>query len=206
MSEVRLAAEQRTEFGKGPARRIRRAHKVPAVMYGHGTDPRHITLPGHELMLALKTANVLLTLDIDGADSLALPKSVQRDPIRGTIEHVDLIVVTRGEKVTVDVQIIIEGDIAPDTTVNHDLTSVSVEAEATNIPTRIVLDVTGFQAGRHVSVRELILPAGTTLAGDPDALVLVVNASQTDAQLEESLAAETTTTVVAPVDEAPAED
>ena len=135
MSEVRIAAEPRTEFGKGAARRTRRAGKVPAVLYGHGTDPRHISLPGHELMLALKSANVLLRLQgLDGGDELALPKDVQRDPLKGFLEHVDLIVVTRGEKVTVEVPVQLTGDIAPDGMLDQQMIQVSVEAEATHIP------------------------------------------------------------------------
>ena len=123
MSEVRITAESRTEFGKGAARRIRRAKKVPAVLYGHGTDPRHISLPGHELMLALKTSNVLLTLDIDGKDELALPKDIQRDPIKGFLEHVDLVVVRRGEKVTVEIGVHLVGEAAPDTFVTTEMNS-----------------------------------------------------------------------------------
>ena len=112
-SEVKIQAESRTEFGKGAARRIRRADKVPAVLYGHGTDPVHITLPGHDLMLALKTANALLSIELDGDSQLALPKQVQRDPIKGFIEHADLIIVRRGEKVTVDVPLVLVGEAAP---------------------------------------------------------------------------------------------
>ena len=117
-SEVKIAAEPRTEFGKGAARRIRRANKVPAVLYGHGTDPVHITLPGHDLMLALKTANALLSIELAGNSQLALPKQVQRDPIRGFIEHADLLIVRQGEKVTVDVPVLLVGEAAPDTMVS----------------------------------------------------------------------------------------
>ena len=109
MPEVKLIAELRTEFGKGAARRIRRADKVPAVLYGHGTDPIHIALPGHETLLALRTANALLSIEVDGSSQLALPKQVQRDPLKHTIEHVDLVIVRRGEKVTVDVAIHLVG-------------------------------------------------------------------------------------------------
>ena len=188
MSEVRIVAESRTEFGKGAARRIRRDKKVPAVLYGHGTEPRHISLPGHELMLALKTANVLLTLDINGNDELALPRDVQRDPIRGYLEHVDLVVVTRGEKVTVDIPIHVTGEPAPDTLVNLDLTALSVEAEATHIPTGIDVSVDGLGGGDQVHAKDVTLPSGVTLVTDPDALVVAISAAPTAEQLEAELA------------------
>ena len=136
MPEVKLIAELRTEFGKGAARRIRRADKVPAVLYGHGTAPIHIALPGHETLLALRTANALLSIEVDGSSQLALPKQVQRDPLRHTIEHVDLVIVRRGEKVTVDVAIHLVGEAGPDTLVVVDHNTVPVEAEATQIPSR----------------------------------------------------------------------
>lgn len=188
MPEVRIATEPRTEFGKGAARRIRRDAKVPAVLYGHGAEPRHISLPGHELMLALKTANVLLTLDIEGKDELALPKDVQRDPIRGFLEHVDLVVVRRGEKVTVDIPVHVVGDAAPETLVNLDLNTLSVEAEATHIPTGVDVSVEGLGVGDQIHAGDLTLPEGTTLATDPDALIVAVTAAPTAEQLEAELA------------------
>ena len=188
MPEVRIATEPRTEFGKGAARRIRREAKVPAVLYGHGADPRHISLPGHELMLALKTANVLLTLDIEGKDELALPKDVQRDPIKGFLEHVDLVVVRRGEKVTVEIPVHVVGTAAPETLVNLDLNTLSVEAEATNIPTGVDVSVEGLQVGAQIHAGDLELPAGTTLDTDPDALIVAITAAPTAEQLEAELA------------------
>ena len=188
MSEVRIAAESRTEFGKGAARRIRRANKVPAVLYGHGTDPRHISLPGHELMLALKTANVLLTLDIEGKDELALPKDVQRDPIKGFLEHVDLVVVRRGEKVTIEIAIHVTGEAVPETLVNLDTTTLSVEAEATNIPTGVDVSVEGLGVGDQIHAKDVTLPDGVTLVTDEDALVVNVTAAPTAEQLEAELA------------------
>ena len=188
MPEVRIATEPRTEFGKGAARRIRREDKVPAVLYGHGADPRHISLPGHELMLALKTANVLLTLDIEGKDELALPKDVQRDPIKGFLEHVDLVVVRRGEKVTVEIPVHVVGDAAPETLVNLDLNTLSVEAEATHIPTGVDVSVEGLEVGAQIHAGDLELPAGTTLATDPDALIVAITAAPTAEQLEAELA------------------
>jgi large subunit ribosomal protein L25 len=188
VSEVRIVAESRTEFGKGAARRIRRADKVPAVLYGHGTDPRHISLPGHELMLALKTANVLLTLDIEGKDELALPKDVQRDPIKGFLEHVDLVVVRRGEKVTVEVAVHVVGQAAPDTLVSLDHPTLSVEAEATNIPTGFEVSVEGLRPGSQIHASDVQLPSGATLVTDPEALVVNVTAAPTVEQLEAELA------------------
>ena len=188
MPEVRIATEPRTEFGKGAARRIRREAKVPAVLYGHGADPRHISLPGHELMLALKTANVLLTLDIEGKDELALPKDVQRDPIKGFLEHVDLVVVRRGEKVTVEIPVHVVGTAAPETLVNLDLNTLSVEAEATNIPSGVDVSVEGLEVGTQIHAGDLALPDGTTLVTDPEALVVAITAAPTAEQLEAELA------------------
>jgi large subunit ribosomal protein L25 len=188
MAEVRLIAEPRTEFGKGAARRTRRAAKVPAVLYGHGTDPRHLSLPGHELMLALKTANVLLSLDLGSSTELALPKQVQRDPVRGSIKHVDLVLVRSGEKVVVDVAVTITGEVVPDGMLNVDHTSVQVETEATHIPTGVSVDVTGLAIGGRITAGEIVLPAGTTLVTDPDALVVGVTGTQTEEQLEAELA------------------
>ncbi len=186
MAEVKLNAEMRTEFGKGAARRIRRANKVPAVLYGHGIDPIHITLPGHETLLALRTANALLSVDVDGRAQLALPKQVQRDPIKHTIEHVDLVLVRSGEKVTVDVGIHVEGEAAPNTIVVVDRASVALEAEATHIPTQIVVSIEGLQAGSQILAGDLSLPQGSALAVDSD--VLIVNITQ--AQSEEAAEAE----------------
>ena len=180
MPEVKIAAESRDEFGKGAARRSRREGKVPAVLYGHGTETRHLSLPGHDLMLALKTPNVLLRLDgqKSGAD-LALPKAVQRDPVKGFIEHVDLILVRRGEKVTVEVPIRVSGDIAPgDTMLNQQLVQIPVEADATNIPQGIDVDVEGLELGQAVHASDLKLPPGVTLQVEPDTLVLQVIAQQ----------------------------
>ena len=188
MPEVKLSAELRTEFGKGAARRIRRAHKVPAVLYGHGTDPIHISLPGHETLLALRTNNALLSIDIDGKAQLALPKQVQRDPIRHTIEHVDLVLVRSGEKVTVDIAIVLEGEAAPETLVVVDQNSVAIEAEATHIPSQIVVSIEGLRAGTQVLASDLKLPEGSSLAIDPEALIVNVTAAQSEAQAEAELA------------------
>jgi large subunit ribosomal protein L25 len=188
VSEVRIAAEPRTEFGKGPARRTRRAGRVPAVLYGHGTDPRHISLPGHELMLALKSANVLLRLQgLDGGEELALPKDVQRDPLKGFLEHVDLIVVTSGEKVTVEVPIQVTGEIAPDGMLDQQLIQVSLEVEATHIPQSVEVSVEGMVVGDAVHAKDLKLPSGASLDAEDDALVLHVIAAPTAEQMEAEL-------------------
>ena len=193
MSEVKLAAETRTEFGKGAARRIRRESKVPAVVYGHGTEPVHITLPGHELQLALRTPNVLLTLDIEGKTELAIPKAVQRDAIKGFLEHVDLLLVKRGEKVTVEVYVHTEGELAPGAyLLEHVLSTLTVEAEATNIPESVTVSIAGLEAGASIVAKDIPLPAGTTLAIDEDAVVLQVLAAQAEESAEGETEAEAT--------------
>jgi large subunit ribosomal protein L25 len=190
--EVKIAAEARSEFGKGAARRIRREGKVPAVLYGHGTETRHLTLPGHDMMLALKTPNVLLRLDgLKSGSDLALPKAVQRDPIKGFLEHVDLILVRRGEKVTVEVPLRVTGEIAPgDSMLNQLLVQIPVEADATNIPQGIDVDVEGMELGQAVHAGDLSLPSGVTLQVEPDTLVLAVIAQQVAEEPEEEEAAE----------------
>jgi large subunit ribosomal protein L25 len=178
--EVKIAAETRDEFGKGAARRIRREGRVPAVLYGHGTETRHLTLPGHDMMLALKTPNVLLRLEgLKNGSEIALPKAVQRDPLKGFIEHVDLILVRRGEKVTVEVPLRVSGEIAPgDGLLNQALVQIPVEADATNIPQGVDVDVEGMEFGQAVHASDLRLPPGVTLQVEPDTLVLHVIAQQ----------------------------
>ncbi|MER6034806.1 MULTISPECIES: 50S ribosomal protein L25/general stress protein Ctc [unclassified Streptomyces] len=182
MSEVKLTAATRSEFGKGAARRIRREDKVPAVLYGHGSDPLHLTLPGHELLLALRTPNVLISLDIDGkTNELAIPKSVQRDPIKGFLEHVDLLLVKRGEKVTVEIPVQTEGELAPGgNLLEHVLNALPVEAEATHIPEAVTVSVEGLEAGASIHAKDITLPSGVTLAVDEDAVVLQVLAAQAE--------------------------
>ncbi|CAN5678870.1 50S ribosomal protein L25/general stress protein Ctc [soil metagenome] len=190
MSEIRLIAEVRTEFGKGGARRTRRAGKIPAVIYGHGADPRHVSLPAREFTQLLKKngANVLLTLEVDGVDELAIPKAVQRHAIKGVYEHVDLITVRRGEKVTVEVPLVLEGDIAPGGLLAQDQTTVSVEAEATHLPTEITVKIEGLQVGTVIHASDLVLPSGSSLASDPESLILQVNAAPTAEDLEGEVA------------------
>ncbi|MEW2186411.1 50S ribosomal protein L25/general stress protein Ctc [Streptomyces cellulosae] len=182
MSEVKIAAETRTEFGKGAARRIRRADKVPGVLYGHGSDPIHLTFPGHELLLALRTPNVLIALDIDGkSNELAIPKAVQRDPLKGFLEHVDLQLVQRGEKVQVEIPVHAEGELAPGgNLLEHVLDALPVEAEATHIPESVTVSVEGLEAGASVLAKDIKLPSGVTLAVEEDAVVLQVLAAQAE--------------------------
>ncbi|MEU6669792.1 50S ribosomal protein L25/general stress protein Ctc [Streptomyces sp. NPDC046727] len=195
MSEVKLTAETRTEFGKGAARRIRRENKVPVVLYGHGSEPLHLSLPGHDLLLALRTPNVLISLDIDGkTNELAIPKAVQRDPLKGFLEHVDLLLVKRGEKVTVEVPVHAEGELAPGgNLLEHVLAALPVEAEATHIPEALTVSVEGLEAGASVLAKDVTLPGGVSLAVDEDAVVLQVlqaQAEETEGEAAEGEAAE----------------
>jgi large subunit ribosomal protein L25 len=178
VSELKLSAQPRREFGKGAARRLRRDHLVPAVLYGHGTDPVHVALPGHATMLALKNANALLTIEIEGTTQLALPKDVQRHPIRSSIEHVDLLIVRQGEKVTVDVPLHIVGDAAPGGQANVELNSLSVEVEATSIPTGIEFSIEGAEIGTQIHASEIPLPTGAVLITEPETIALVIADAQ----------------------------
>ncbi len=207
MSEVRIKAESRTEFGKGPARRTRAAGKVPAVLYGHGDKPRHYALPGHELMLALKhDANVLLTLQTEDGEQLALPKVVERDPLKRTLTHVDLVAVTRGETVTVEVPLTLIGMAEAGTLVDQQSTTLTVNAEATHIPDHLEVSIDGLAVGDHVQAKDVALPQGVTLAADPEYIVVAGLASPTAAQLEAEIAGEVVEAAAeAPEAEAPAE-
>jgi large subunit ribosomal protein L25 len=187
VAEVKIQAESRSEFGKGAARRIRRDHKVPAVLYGHGSDPVHITLPGHDTMLALKTANALLSIELNGDSQLALPKQVQRDPLKGTIEHVDLVIVRRGEKVQVDIAVHVEGEAISGALVVTESPTILVEAEATHIPEGVTVSVEGLDVGAQIHASDLQLPDGTTLVIEPDTLIVNVTAAPTAEQLEAEL-------------------
>ncbi len=188
--DTRLRAEVRTSFGKGAARKIRAAHKIPAVIYGHGTDPKHITLPGHETSLIIRKANALLDLEVDGSSQLVLVKDVQKDPVSQTIEHIDLVVIRRGERVTVDVPVHLEGEPAPGTVVALDASSLSLETEATHIPERLVVDVTGLEDGTHILAGSIALPPGATLASDPELLVAAVSLAAATVAEEDEAAAE----------------
>ncbi|MEU6993248.1 50S ribosomal protein L25/general stress protein Ctc [Streptomyces sp. NPDC046465] len=182
MPEVKLSAETRTEFGKGAARRIRREDKVPGVLYGHGAEPVHVTLPGHDLLMALRTPNVLISLDVDGKTQLAIPKAVQRDALRiGILKHVDLLLVRSGEKVTVEIPVHTEGELAPGSNLlEHVLNTLPVEAEATHIPTEVTVSIAGLDAGASILAKDIPLPTGSTLAIDEDAVVIQVLAAQAE--------------------------
>ncbi|PRA79476.1 50S ribosomal protein L25/general stress protein Ctc [Microbacterium sp. MYb66] len=176
MSEdTKVHAELRESFGKGFARRLRAAGKIPAVIYGHGTEPVHVALPGHQVSLIIRRANALLELDIEGKSQLALVKDVQRDPVHQIIEHIDLLVVKKGEKVAIDVPIIVTGESAPGTIANLDATTLSIEAEATHIPQNLEISVEGLEEGAHITAADVALPKGSTLLSDPEVLVIAIS-------------------------------
>jgi large subunit ribosomal protein L25 len=207
VAEARIDAETRTEFGKGAARRTRRAGKIPAVLYGHGTDPQHLALPELEFKRIVRDQgrNAVLTLDIGGTPQLALTKTVVSHPIRPYIEHVDLLVISRGEKVHVEVQVVVTGEAGPDTLVTQDLNTVQVEADVSSIPEQIEVSVEGKEVGTQISAGELELPEGTTLVTDADALVVNVVAAPTAEALEAELDTEGAG-VVEDAPETPADD
>ena len=196
MSEIKLVAEARTEFGKGAARRVRRANKIPAVLYGHGSDPLHVTLPGHETMMALKHSNALFSIELEGKAQLAIAKDVQRDPVRNVIEHVDLLIVKKGEKVAVDVPVVVTGESAPGTIHLVDLQTLAVEAEATHLPESIEVSIEGLESGSQILAGDVKLPQGTTLTADAELLVVSVTEPQAEATEDEATEA---------AEEAPAE-
>lgn len=187
MSETKIQAEARSEFGKGAARRIRRDKKVPAVLYGHGMDPLHVTLPAQEATRALKQSNALLEIAIGKETHLAIPKQIQRDVLKGTIDHVDLLVVRKGEKVNVEITLHIVGAPSRDALVVTELSHVQVEAEATNIPESIEVSLEGRQVGEQIHAGDLVLPKGVTLATDPEILLINLVAAPTASQVEAEL-------------------
>ena len=214
MSEILIAADRRDEFGKGAARRLRRDKKVPAVIYGHGEATQHVALPAHELMLALKQSNALLSLQLDDGAQLVLPKSVQRDPVRHTIEHVDLVAVRSGEKVEVEVVVRLDGKIAPGGLIEHVHDTITVEADATKIPSELAVDINGLEVGSTVRANEVALPAGVVLVADPELVLLhVLSAQSAEAEEEEAAdlaaaeaASEASAAATAASDEAEASD
>ncbi|WP_018786040.1 50S ribosomal protein L25/general stress protein Ctc [Micromonospora sp. CNB394] len=190
MSEVKISAEPRTEFGKGGARRTRRAGKVPAVLYGHGEKPKHIALPAREFAAAIRKggANQLFAIEVsDGTQVLALPKAIQRDPIKDTFEHVDLLLVRRGEKVTVEVPVQLTGEAARDTLIVHDHDTLSVTADATKVPDHLEASIDGAEVGTQITAADVELPAGVELATDAETQVASVTAAPTAEQLEATL-------------------
>ncbi|HEY0188911.1 MAG TPA: 50S ribosomal protein L25/general stress protein Ctc [Cellulomonas sp.] len=174
MSEIKLAATTRTEFGKGAARRLRRAHQIPAVLYGHGTDPLHVALPGHETMLAVKQANALFEISVDGKAVLAITKDVQREPVKNVIEHIDLLIVRKGEKVSVEVPVTVVGESAAGTIHIVETQALALEAEATHLPEHVEVSIEGLEAGTALTAGELVLPAGATLLTDAEIVVLTI--------------------------------
>jgi large subunit ribosomal protein L25 len=189
VAEARIDAETRTEFGKGAARRTRRAGKIPAVLYGHGTEPQHLALPELEFKRALREQgrNAVVTLNIGGTPQLALTKTVVAHPIRPYIEHIDLLMIRRGEKVVVEVGVIVTGDAAPGTLVTQELNSIELEADVSSIPEQIEVSVEGLRVGTQIQASDVTLPEGSELRTDPEILVVHVVAAPTEAQLEAEL-------------------
>ncbi len=190
MSEVRISAELRTEFGKGGARRTRRAGKVPAVLYGHGEAPKHIALPARELAAAIRHGGMTQVFDIrisDGTSALALPKAIQRDPLKDTFEHVDLLIVRRGEKVTVEIPVVLVGEAARDTLVMHEHQTLAVLADATRLPDHLDASIEGLEAGTRVVASDVKLPDGVELAAEPDLVIAVVAGAPSAADLAEEI-------------------
>ena len=179
MAEVKISGIARTEFGKGASRRARRDGLVPAVIYGHGEAPKHVALPARELTNALKTSNVLLEISFDGKTELVIPKAVVRDPLKSTLEHVDLLLVRRGEKVTVAVPVHTDGKHDPDGILEHVHNTIEVEAEATHIPTELKLSIEGMKAGESKYASDVVLPSGVTLASDAKMVVVHLSAKST---------------------------
>ena len=193
MSEVKLVATARTEFGKGAARRLRRAHQIPAVLYGHGTEPVHVALPGHETMLAVKQPNALLDIELDGTSTLAIAKDVQREPVKNVIEHIDLLIVRRGEKVSVEVPVHVVGESFPGTIHVVETQALALEAEATHLPQHVEVNIDGLEGGAIVHAGDIALPEGTSLVTDAETIVLTVSvphASAEDLAADEAEAAE----------------
>ena len=189
-TDTKVHAELRENFGKGYARRLRAAGKIPAVIYGHGTDPVHVALPGHQVALLIRRANVVLELDVNGTQQLTLVKDVQKDPVHQIIEHIDLLVVKKGEKIQVDIPIVIIGESAPGTIANLDAVSISLEVEATHIPQNIELDIEGLEDGTHITAADLTLPKGAVLVADPETLVVAISVPSSAGDADEIEAAD----------------
>ena len=185
MSEVKLVATARTEFGKGAARRLRRANQIPAVLYGHGSDPVHVSLPGHQTMMSLKKANALFTIELDGKDTLAIAKDVQRDVVRQIIEHIDLLIVKKGEKVAVEVPVTVVGESAPGTIHIVETQNVELEAEATHLPQSVEVNIEGLEAGTSITAAELTLPTGTSLVTDGEIVMVAIAVPRSEAAAED---------------------
>ncbi|MDX2375833.1 50S ribosomal protein L25/general stress protein Ctc [Microbacterium sp. LRZ72] len=202
--DTKIPAEQRTEFGKGFARRLRAAGKIPAVIYGHGGDPVHVALPGHDMMLVVRRANAVIELDVEGTSHLVLVKDVQRDPVSQIIEHIDLLVVRKGEKVHVEIPVYVVGETFPGTIANLDAATISLEVEATHIPEHVEVDVEGLEEGAHITAADLTLPKGASLLADPETLIVAVSVPAATLAAEDEIA-ETDAEVAAEQSEADTE-
>ncbi|SDG27527.1 50S ribosomal protein L25/general stress protein Ctc [Microbacterium sp. 77mftsu3.1] len=202
-TDTKVVAELREQFGKGFARRLRAAGKIPAVIYGHGTDPVHVALPGHQVALLIRRANALLELEIDGKQQLTLVKDVQKDPVHQIIEHIDLLVVKKGEKIEVDIPVSVTGEPFPGTIANLENTTVTLEVEATHIPQNVEVSVEGLEDGAHITAADLTLPRGAVLVTDPE--TLIVGVALPPAPVEDE-AEESQEGAEASSDEAPAEE
>ena len=189
-TDTKVHAELRENFGKGYARRLRASGKIPAVIYGHGTDPVHVALPGHQVALLIRRANVVLELDVNGTQQLTLVKDVQKDPVHQIIEHIDLLVVKKGEKIQVDIPIVLVGESAPGTIANLDAVSISLEVEATHIPQNIELDIEGLEEGAHITAADLTLPKGAVLVADPETLIVAISVPTSGGAADEIEAAD----------------
>ena len=187
-TDSKVQAEFRENFGKGYARRLRAAGKIPAVIYGHGSDPVHVALPGHQVSLLIRRANAVLELDLDGKSQLTLVKDVQKDPVHQIIEHIDLLVVKKGEKVEIEVPIVVVGESAPGTIVNLDNTTVTLQAEATHIPEHVEVDVEGLEDGTHITAADLKLPKGSVLIADAELLIVAISVPAAALAAEEEIA------------------
>lgn len=186
--DTKVQAELRENFGKGFARRLRAAGKIPAVIYGHGTDPVHVALPGHQTALLIRRANAVLELDVNGTHQLTLVKDVQKDPVHQVIEHIDLLVVKKGEKVQVEVPVVVVGEPYAGTISNLDAQTIALEVEATHIPQHIEVDVEGLEDGTHITAADLKLPQGAVLAADPETLVVAISVPAATLAAEEEIA------------------
>ncbi|HOQ22253.1 MAG TPA: 50S ribosomal protein L25/general stress protein Ctc [Microbacterium sp.] len=187
-TDTKVVAEVRENFGKGYARRLRAAGQIPAVIYGHGTDPVHVSLPGHQVSLLIRRANVVLELDVAGTQQLTLVKDVQKDPVHQIIEHIDLLVVKKGEKIQVDVPVVVLGEPFAGTIANLENTTVLLEVEATHIPQHIEVDVEGLEDGTHITAADLKLPQGSSLVVDPETLIVAVSVPTSALAAEEEIA------------------
>jgi len=185
-----VVAEVRENFGKGFARRLRAAGSIPAVIYGHGTDPVHVALPGHQVSLLIRRANAVLELAVAGKQQLALVKDVQKDPVHQIIEHIDLLVVKKGEKIQVDVPVLVVGEPFAGTIANLDNTTVLLEVEATHIPEHVEVDVEGLEDGTHITAADLKLPKGAALVTEPETLIVAISVPAAAAAVEDEVAAE----------------